>query len=128
MNNLIKGDYMKIFKIINFLYFYLPLIISVILLLQCGISFYREKDFNPNNLRAGVVGILSIIIISLAIKVLPNTSLICTIGICVVKFICIPAILFAIGDTCEGNKNGIKGIIYLAIAIIIFGIMGRLFL
>ena len=114
-----------ILKIITFLFFNLPLIFSTILILMFVISSFREKP-DSNKLKAASVGILSIIITSLVIMLLPNESLIDIKGLWIVRVMCVPIILFTIRDTVEGRENGIKVIGSFSFVIFIFGVIEKI--
>lgn len=69
-----------ILKIVSLVFFNLPLIISMTIVIMFVTSIFREQEIDLNKLKAAGVGILAVIITSLAMMTLPMGSLIDTIG------------------------------------------------
>ena len=115
-----------ILKIISLIFFNLPLIISIVLVIMFSISIFRRKEIDLNKLKAAGAGILSVIITSLAMITLPTGSLIDTIGNWILRFIVVIFILFAIADTYEQNTNGIKAVSAISIVIILFSFIPKI--
>ena len=114
-----------ILKIIEFLFFNLPLIFSTILILMFVISSFSEEP-DSSKLKAASVGILSVVLTSLVIMILPSESLIDTKGLWIVRVMCVLLILFTIRDTYEGKTNGIKVMGTFSFVIFIFGVIEKI--
>lgn len=112
-----------IIRIISFLYFNSPIIMSVIFILMGVISFFREYDFHRKFI-AGVVGIISIAITSIFLSFLPQTSWSDRITFWIFKILFPLLILFAIADTSEGKFTGITALY----GFLLLGIAGTFFL
>lgn len=104
----------------------LPLLVSVILVFMYAISIFRKQKPDYDKLKAACVGILSVVITSVAMMILPRESTIDLIASYTLRMMCVISILFAIGYTCEGKTKGIKIAIAVPIVIIIFGLIGKL--
>jgi len=113
-------------KIAAVIFFNLPLIISIILVLMFVIADFRKHDMDLNKLKSAGVGILSVIITSLVIMTLPTGSTMDTIGNWIVKFIVVFLILFTMVDTYEEKTNGIKVISAISIVIILFSLIPKM--
>jgi hypothetical protein len=104
----------------------LPLFVSIVLVVMYAISIFTKKGPDLKKLKAATVGILSVIVTSSVILILPKGALIDELGTWIIRILCIIPILFAIGDTYVGKTRGVKIIICVSIVIIIFGLIGRM--
>lgn len=128
INKLIVGVFIldKVLKIIELVFFNLPLIISTILVLLFTIANFRKHEIDLNKLKAAGVGILSVIITSLAMMTLPTGSIIDTIGMWILRFMVVFIILFTMVDTYEEKTNGIKAVSAISIVIFIFSFIPKM--
>lgn len=115
-----------ILEIISYVFFKLPLIISIIFIFMFVIACVREKDFQLNKLVSGGIGILSVIIVSIVFKFLPQVLFIDKLGSWICKVMCTMLILFAISDTYEGKTNGIKALGIVSFMIILFNVIKKI--
>jgi len=115
-----------ILKLVSLIFFNLPLIISMILVIMFVTSIFREQEINLNKLKAAGAGILSVIITSLAMMTLPSGSLIDTIGNWILKFIVVVFILYAMADTYEERTDGIKAVSAISVALILFSLIPKI--
>lgn len=115
-----------ILKKVSYIFFKLPLIVSIILILMFGIGVVRENDFQLNKLLSGGIGILSVIIVPMVFKFLPQVSFIDKVGIGIFKIIFTLLILFTIGDTYEEKTDGIKALGGISLIIILFNIIQKI--
>lgn len=108
-----------IFKTISFLFFNSPIILSLFFLLKSIISFFKNYDIQFKKLLTAVItGILAMIITSITLMFLPQTSSIHIITFWIVRISLTFCMLLAIINASEGKSDGIKILIVVLISVI----------
>lgn len=121
-------DILDFIKVCLFIFFNMPIIISVIFLVIGGLKWLKKEDCEEF-IKSGFTGVLLIAIVSVSVMLFPRVGVQILDNICywIIRFIFVILITHAILDTYKKKINGTLKVVVAIMFIFVLNIFGRIF-